>query len=223
MGIFKDRSDAGRQLAAVLAGRSDRLSMVLAIPRGGVVVGAEVARALGLALDVIIPRKIGAPGDSELAIGAVTEDGTVALDERLVSDLHVPAAYIEEEAGRQRLEVERRLRAYRGSRPYPAIKGRSVALVDDGLATGATMKAAVASVRRRGARSVLVAVPVGPPSTVAELRALADDVVCLQEPPYFQAVGQFYREFRQTTDDEVRELLGAGRKAGGHGKAPVSG
>jgi len=181
--------------------------IVLAIPRGGVVVGYEIAKALNLPLDVIIPRKIGAPANPELAIGAMTEDGTIILDDNLITYLGVQRDYIKAESERQKHEIERRLKLYRQNEPYPSLKGLDVVIVDDGIATGSTMKAALASVKNRGASTVTVAVPVGPPSTIKELKKQADRVVCLYTPEYFQAIGQFYTDFNQTTDEEVIQLL----------------
>ncbi len=207
MTFFSDRVDAGRRLASALGGISFTRGIVLAIPRGGVVVGFEIARALELPLDVIIPHKLGAPDNPELAIGAVAEDGTTILDDNLVTYMGVSQDYIQEEGQRQREEIQRRLKLYRQDIPYPDLKGRDVIVVDDGIATGATMKAALKSVRNRGAASVIVAVPVGPPSTIRELKNLADRVVCLFMPEYFQAIGQFYTDFSQTSDTEVIGLL----------------
>lgn len=182
-------------------------AIVLAIPRGGVVVGFEVAHALNISLDLIIPRKIRAPDNPELAIGALTEDGTIILDDELVKYLQVSEEYIREESERQRLEIERRLKLYRRDAPYPSLKNREVVIVDDGIATGSTMKAAVASVRMRGAKTILVAVPVGPFSSIEELKREADNVICLYTPEPFYAIGQFYKDFTQTSDEEVRRLL----------------
>jgi predicted phosphoribosyltransferase len=212
MKLFRDRVEAGKRLASALANFAGKDAIVLAIPRGGVVVGFEVARALDLHLDVIIPRKIGAPSNPELAIGAMTEDGTIILDESLISYLGVSEDYIKEESERQRLEIERRLKLYRGDAPYPSLKNRDVIIVDDGIATGSTMKAALASVRKRGARTIVVAIPVGPPSTIRELKEEADRVVCLHTPESFYAIGQFYVDFAQTTDEEVTSLLKLGRE-----------
>jgi len=205
--LFADRVDAGRRLAKALQTYKEKNAIVLAIPRGGVVVGFEVANALNIPLDVIIPRKIGAPGNPELAIGAIMEDGTIIMNEELTGFLQVSADYIKEESESQRIEVERRLKFYRGIAPYPDLKNRVVILVDDGIATGSTMKAALASVRKKGAKAVVIAVPVGPPSTVEELEKEADHVVCLQSPESFMAIGQFYENFTQTLDEEVVELL----------------
>lgn len=207
MRIFRDRREAGRLLAERLGGRAGKDWIVLAIPRGGVVVGRIVADELGIPMDIIIARKLGASGDSELAIGAIADDGTFFLDERMAADLHISKAYIEQEAERQKREISRRLDAYRGDAPRPPLKGRGVIIVDDGVATGSTMKAAVLSARKRGAGPIIVAVPVAPPSTVSELGKVADEVVCLQAPPYFQAVGQFFGDFPQTSDEQVVALM----------------
>ena len=205
---FADRVDAGKRLASALKGLVDKeAGLVLAIPRGGVVVGFEVAKAFGIPLDVIIPRKIGAPSNPELAIGAMTEDGTVLVDAMLVEQLGVSEAYIQRESEVQKREIQRRLNLYRGYVPYPNLENRSVILVDDGIATGSTMKAALASVRNRGAKAVIIAIPVGPPSTIRELEETADRVVCLYTPEPFYAIGQFYEDFAQTQDEEVKRLL----------------
>jgi putative phosphoribosyl transferase len=210
--LFADRVDAGRRLASALKDLVGKYAIILAIPRGGVVVGYEIAKTLDLPLDVIIPRKIGAPGNPELAIGAMTEDGTVLLDDRLVERLQVSEGYIEKESETQKLEIQRRLKLYRGDIPYPSLKNRDVILVDDGIATGSTMKAALASVRKRGAKTVVIAIPVGPPSTIRELEKEADRVVCLHTPESFYAIGQFYENFTQTQDEEVTRLLKLSKK-----------
>ncbi len=207
MAYFSDRVDAGKKLADALSDFLPTNGLVLAIPRGGVVVGYQIAEALDLPLDVIVPHKLGAPDNPELAIGAVTEDGSTVLDEGIVAYLSVSSSYIEEESRRQREEIRRRQKLYREGAPPPNVRGKNVIVVDDGIATGSTMKAALASVRNKGAASVTVAVPVGPPSTIAELKQQADRVVCLYLPEYFQAIGQFYEQFGQTSDEEVIELL----------------
>jgi len=207
MAFFTDRVDAGKRLASTLSNFSGKKGIVLAIPRGGVPVGFEIAKTLKIPLDVIIPRKIGAPDNPELAIGAVAEDGTAILDDNLVKYLAVSREYIKEEIERQKQEIQRRLETYRQDSSYPNLKGFDVIVVDDGIATGSTMKAALASVKNRGAASITVAVPVGPPSTIEELEEVADRVVCLYTPEYFQAIGQFYSDFGQTTDEEVIKLL----------------
>jgi putative phosphoribosyl transferase len=210
--LFADRVEAGKRLASALKVLVGKDAIVLAIPRGGVVVGYEVAETLALLLDVIIPRKIGAPGNPELAIGAMTEDGTVLLDAKLVEYLHVSENYIKKESASQKLEIQRRLKLYRGDVPYPSLENREVILIDDGIATGSTMKAALVSVRKRGAKTVVVAIPVGPPSTIAELEKEADHVVCLHTPEAFYAIGQFYEDFAQTRDEEVTRLLGLNKQ-----------
>jgi putative phosphoribosyl transferase len=207
MAYFSDRVEAGKRLASALTDFAGKNGIVLAIPRGGVVVGYEIAKALSLPLDIIIPRKIGAPDNPELAIGAMTEDGTIILDDNLITYIGVQRDYIKAESERQKHEIERRLKLYRQNEPYPSLKGLDVVIVDDGIATGSTMKAALASVKNRGASTVTVAVPVGPPSTIKELKKQADRVVCLYAPEYFQAIGQFYTDFNQTTDEEVIQLL----------------
>lgn len=206
MAYFTDRNEAGNKLALALEDFKGN-GIVLAIPRGGVVVGYVIADKLGLPLDVIIPRKIGAPNNPELAIGAVAEDGTAILDNNLIRYLGVSTKFIIEETERQKKEIHRRLRLYRQDGGYPNVKGLDVIVVDDGIATGSTMKAALASVKNRGAHSVTVAVPVGPPQTIEELEKMADRVVCLYKPEFFQAIGQFYSDFSQTQDEEVIELL----------------
>lgn len=207
MVYFSDRKDAGKQLASALTDFSFKEGMVLAIPRGGVVVGYEIASALNFKLDVIVPRKIGAPDNPELAIGAVTEDGTMILDDSLIMYLGVSNDYIYQESERQKQEIRRRQNFYRQGVSEPEIKDKNVIVVDDGIATGYTMKAALASVRNRGAATLTVAIPVGPPSTIKELEGQADNIVCLYTPEYFQAIGQFYSDFSQTADEEVIELL----------------
>jgi putative phosphoribosyl transferase len=211
--VFPDRVHAGRALAARLlapSGTSGTHTIVLAIPRGGVVVGAQVAEALGAPLDVTIPRKIPAPFNEELAIGAVTEDGTVLIGEEQSHHAGVAGAdYVQAEAARQLREIQRRMRLYRGDRPLPAVAGQTVILVDDGIATGHTVRAALISIRSRAPRELVLAVPVAPPDTLAGLAGLADRVVCLLTPEPFFAVGQFYQDFRQVTDAEVLSLLTA--------------
>ena len=205
---FADRAEAGRVLAerlAAFAGRPDVI--VLALPRGGVVVGFEVARALRAPLDVEVARKLGVPGHAELAMGAIASGGARVLSADVIRMLGISAAQIEAVTAREQAELERRERAYRGERPAPLVRGRTVLLVDDGLATGATMRAAVRSLRERRPARIVVAVPVGAPETCAELRTEADEVICTHSPEPFEAVGSWYDDFSQTSDDEVRELL----------------
>jgi predicted phosphoribosyltransferase len=213
MAYFVNRVDAGKRLVQALKDFASKKAVVLAIPRGGVVVGFEIAKALNLPLDVIIPRKIGAPYNPELAIGAVAEDGTAILDENLIAYLGVSQQYIKEESQRQKEEMKRRLKLYRQDSFYYSLEGLDVIVVDDGIATGSTMKAALASVKNQGAASITVAIPVGPPSTIEELKKMADTVVCLLTPEDFQAIGQFYDDFSQTTDEEVIALLKQNRQS----------
>ena len=206
--FFRDRRDAGRRLGRELArfaGRPDVL--VLALPRGGVPVGFEIARALGAPLDVLVVRKLGAPGQEELALGAIASGGIRILDSDIVRTLGVTAGEIQEIQARETGELARRERAFRGHRPPVALEGRTVILVDDGVATGSTLLAAIAAVRQRGPAAIIVAVPVGPATTVERLGELADEVICLSTPSPFRAVGEFYEVFDQTDDEEVRRLL----------------
>jgi erythromycin esterase-like protein/adenine/guanine phosphoribosyltransferase-like PRPP-binding protein len=208
---FKDRRDAGRRLAAALreyAGRSDVI--VLALPRGGVPVAYEVAQALAVPLDVFLVRKLGVPGHGELAMGAIAAGGIEVLSEDLIRDLRIPRALVQQVAVRERIELERRDRAYRGGRQAPAVRDRTVLLVDDGLATGSTMQAAVLALRQQAPARIVIAVPVGASDTCARLRAVADRVVCLETPEPFTAVGLWYEDFGQTSDEEVAGLLASG-------------
>lgn len=206
MTIFTDRIEAGRMLASKLLNYTEK-SIVLAIPRGGVVVGYEVAQKLGIPLDVIVPRKIRAPNNPELAIGAVTEDGNMILDHRLIEHLGISQSHIMEESERQQKEIKRRLRFYREDTPFPDLKDRHVIVVDDGIATGATVRAALASIRKRGAKSVILAIPVASTEALKMLEREADVTICLFSPHPFFAVGQFYENFEPTSDEEVVELL----------------
>jgi putative phosphoribosyl transferase len=207
---FTDRADAGRRLAAALTPLRQRDPVVLALPRGGVPIGYHVARALGAPLDVIVVRKLGAPGHEELAVGAIAR-GAVYVDWPIVRQLAVTLAYLDQVIGAEKEELERRERAYRGGRPAVPVKGRTVIVVDDGLATGATLRAALVAVRSEQPSSIVVAVPVGAPESVARLRAVADDVVCLEMPPDFRAVSLSYEDFSPTSDAEVVECLEAAR------------
>lgn len=211
MNRFTNRVDAGKQLASALKD-VDENAIILAIPRGGVVVGFQVAHELNLPLDIIITKKIGAPGNPELAIGAVSEEGSVTLDGNIADQLSVPKDYITVEAERQKKEIQRRLQTYRGNNPPPEVQNREVILVDDGVATGSTLRAALISLREKGAKKITIAIPVGPPETINQFKKEADRVVCLLTPEPFYAIGQFYDNFDQTTDDEVAQLLKQSRQ-----------
>lgn len=205
---FRDRREAGRTLARELAsyrGRDDVL--VFGLARGGVPVAWEIAAALGAPLDVFLVRKLGVPQWSELAMGALASGGGVVMNDDVVASLHVTDEQVREVIDSETVELQRREHAYRGDRPIADVRDRIVILVDDGIATGASMLAAVRAVRAAGPKSIVVAVPVGPESTCGELAQQADDVVCMTMPPGFEAVGQVYDDFHQVSDDEVRELL----------------
>jgi putative phosphoribosyl transferase len=206
---FHNREDAGEQLGAALARFRGGDTVVLGVPRGGVIVAAQVARALDAPLDVVMARKLGAPFQPELAIGAVVSGGQRLLDEPAIRHYQVPAEYVEKETQNQLDEIERRVELYRQGRPPVDITGKTVILVDDGIATGYTIRAALVGLRSRNARKLVVAVPVAPAPTCADLRRLADEVVCLQTPEPFLAVGAWYEDFEQTTDRQVSELLRA--------------
>jgi len=204
---FTDRRDAGRQLAAGLAGLRPERPIVLGLPRGGIPVAYEVARALGAPLDVIIVRKLGLPDQPELGMGAIGEGGTRVLNRTLLSATGVTDAELAAVEQRERAEIERRARQYRGDRPTISLRGRTVIIVDDGLATGGTALAAVQIAREQGAARVVLAVPIAPPDTVETLRRAADEVITLATPRAFHSLGQWYSDFRQTTDEEVIGLL----------------
>ena len=211
---FVDRRDAGRQLARTLLQYRSEDPVVLALPRGGVPVGYEVASALGAPLDILVVRKLGAPGQAELGIGAIVdgERPEGVLNEEVVRLLDVPDEYLRQEIARQLREIRRRQAAYRGGHEAVSVADRTAILVDDGLATGGSMRAAIRGVRRAGPRRVVLAVPVAPADTVASLRSEVDDVACLSTPELFGAVGNFYEDFSQTSDAEVVELLAAARR-----------
>jgi len=205
---FANRTEAGRLLAEKLqkyASRND--VVVLGLPRGGVPVAYEVAKYLHAPLDVFIVRKLGVPGFEELAAGAIASGGVRVLNEDVVRAIPFASDAIEAVTAKETAELQRREEIYREGRPAPELRDRTVILVDDGLATGATMRAAVKALRQQNATKIIVAVPVGPPDTCQELAHQADEAICLISPPFFQAVGQYYEDFSQTRDDDVRELL----------------
>ena len=205
---FRDRADAGRALAAALAEWREQADvLVLALPRGGVPVAYELASSLALRLDLMLVRKLGTPGHKEMAMGAIASGGVRVLNDDLIRDLYIPPTAIDAVAQKEALELQRRDLAYRGKRPAPAVAGQRVILVNDGLATGATMRAAIAAVRQQSPAHIVVAVPVAPVETLAMLRPLVDQLICLLTPAPFFSVGQWYRDFSQTTDEEVKTLL----------------
>jgi putative phosphoribosyl transferase len=207
--LYRNRTEAGEVLARELCDYANRPDvLVLALPRGGVPVAYEVARTLHAPLDVFLVRKLGVPGHEELAMGAVATGGVRVLNEQVVHHFRIPASVIDSVAAWEMEELERRERLYRGERPPPTVRGKTVILVDDGLATGSTMLAAAKAVRQQEPARIVVAAPIAAPETCDFLRAEVDEVVCPVTPEPFHAVGLWYEDFSQTTDEEVRELLG---------------
>ncbi|GAA0316439.1 phosphoribosyltransferase [Sphingomonas oligophenolica] len=223
--IFHNRQDAGRKLAAALESFRDRDPLVLALPRGGVPVAFEVARALDAELDLLFVRKIGAPGHEEFGIGAVVDgaEPQLVLNDEAIRLLAPGEDYIRAELGRQLIEIERRRQAYVGGRQPIAMRGRTVIIVDDGIATGGTMKAALKGARKNQVARLVLAVPVAPQDSLAELRQDCDDIICLATPDPFGAVGAFYADFTQTTDEEVVSLLATAASARRRSAASVAG
>ncbi|WP_437841526.1 phosphoribosyltransferase family protein [Sorangium sp. So ce1153] len=217
--LFRDRVDAGRRLAFALRRYRDEAPVVLGLPRGGVPVACEVARALKAPLDVWVVRKIGAPGYEELGLGAISEGGEVYLNEDVLAELGVPQEEVEEIVDRKAAEVEARVQRFRRGRPPPDLEGRTAIVVDDGIATGGTARAALRAVRRRGPRRLVLAVPVASATTLDALRPEVDEVVCLDADPHLLAIGAYYRDFSQTTDDDVVELLERARSGGAGAEA----
>jgi putative phosphoribosyl transferase len=210
--IFADRVEAGERLASTLSGYAEAEAVILAIPRGGVIVGEVVARELGVPLDVVVPRKIGAPDNPELGLGAIAP-GVRVLDPRMLEMLGVSNEYLEREIAAQEREIERRLSAYREGRPPVDVRGKVTIVIDDGVATGGTAVAALRWARAQGAAKVVLAVPVAPGAAIPRLRREADDVVVLAAPEPFFAVGEWYREFEQTSDAEVVAALARARQS----------
>jgi len=209
---FKDREEAGKELARALVEFRGKDVVILGMPRGGVVVAKVVAEALGAPLDIVVTRKIAAPGEPEFALGAITQEGDVIVDSQAAESVGASAEYMQEEVRRKKSEVMERMRSLRGNMPYPSLEGKTVIVVDDGMATGNSMRAAVQSVRRRSPKEVVVSVPVAPHETVAGLSRDGTRVVCLESPRFFFAIGEFYKNFAQVEDSEVKELLESGWK-----------
>jgi putative phosphoribosyl transferase len=220
---FRDRRDAGRRLAAIVGERRLDRPIVLALPRGGVPVGAEVARRLDAPFDVLIVRKLGSPENPELGVGAVAPNGVLVLDSELAHLLHIPEDTLDQIAASERAELRRRDRVYRGERPFPRLDGRCVVVVDDGVATGGSARAAAETARSLGAARIVLAVPVAPPETVAALEGVFDDVIALETPVDFGAVGRWYDDFRATSDEEVRTCLAEFWGNNREGRIPVDG
>lgn len=206
--IFEDRKDAGKKLGSALMSHVENENcLILALPRGGVPVAYEAARELGVPMDILLVRKLGVPGQEELAMGAIASGGIQVLNKGLINMLGIPEESIDTVAKREDQEMKRRERIYRGNNPALEIKGKTVIIVDDGLATGATMRAAAEALRARNPGKIIVAAPVASPDTCEALNVVADEVVCLQTPQPFSSVGQWYKNFDQTSDEEVTELL----------------
>lgn len=209
--MFKDRKEAGQKLVAKLKNYKDNEdAIILGLPRGGVVTALQVAQGLNVPLDIVVARKIGAPGNLEFAIGAITEDGTGIFNEETISIYGISKRYIDEEVQKEKKEAERRLKLYRGKRPPLNLKGKIAILIDDGVATGATMRAAVRSAKAKGAKKVVVAVPVIALDTLQKLEQEASEMIYLDAPLFFGAVGAFYETFDQTEDEEVIEIMKKG-------------
>jgi len=218
---FQNRTDAGIQLAEQLMLYGPERPIVIALPRGGVPVGYQVAHRLGAELDIVIARKLGAPGHSELGIGAVAQGGAYYLNADLIAALGVPRSYVQKVAKTEMAEVDRRVRLYRGDQPPLQVQGRTVIVVDDGLATGSTMRAVIRALQMQRPQRLVLAVPVCAPDTAEEIAPEVDDLVCVAMPEQFTAVGAWYRDFAQTTDEEVIELLAhARRETGGETRSP---
>ena len=205
---FADRLDAGQQLAAQLASYADRADvLVLGLPRGGVPIAYEIAKALHLPLDICLVRKLGVPKQPELAMGAIASGGIMVLNQEVLRSFHIPDSVVQEVAAVEQQELERREQVYRGDRPMPEVSDRTVILADDGIATGSTLRAAVAILREQEPERIVVAVPVAPPASCEQLKTVVDELICLVTPDRLYSIGQWYQDFSQTTDAEVCQLL----------------
>jgi len=206
--IFQDRKQAGQKLAEELKEFKDQKeTIILALPRGGVVVAFEIAKELNLPLDLVVPRKIGAPNNEEYAIGAITESGEGIFNQEAIDSLNIPKEYLDKKVAEEKKEAQRRLTAYRQDRPLLNLENKTVIIVDDGIATGLTVRAAIKSVKEKNAKKVIVAVPVSAQDSLKIIKKEADQIICLDAPLFFGAVGAFYDDFGQTTDEEVIELM----------------
>ena len=211
--LFRDRAEAGRKLGAALKELKGKDLIILAIPRGGVVVASEVAKTLGAPLDIVVTRKIEAPGEPEYALGAVTQEGDVIMDRRAAESLGASKEYLDSQVKKKREEVTERMKKFRGDTPYPDLEGKVVVIVDDGIATGSSVGAAVLSVKKRKPKEIVVAVPVAPKDAVETLTGDGNHVVCLETPGPFLAIGEFYGVFDQVDDEEVKLILDRSRSS----------
>lgn len=205
--MFVDRKDAGEKLSIELERFKDENPIVLAIPRGGIVTAYDTINKFGFEWDLIIPRKIGAPHNKEIAIGAISLDGTGLFNEKYIDMLNIPEEYIKKEIFEQIEEIKRRLNKYKGNENFPDVKNKTVIIIDDGIATGFTIQAAIKSIRKHGAKKIILAVPVAPQDTISILGKIVDEVICLLIPQEFYAVGLHYKSFEQTTDEEVFNIV----------------
>lgn len=209
MEVYRDRREAGRRLSSLLEAYAGPASIVLAVPRGGVVVASEICQRLGVPMDLVISRKVGAPGNPEFAVAAVDPDGEIVWEEDRLEYMGIPATYVEKQAEVERKEIARRLASYRGDAPMPDLNDKTVIVVDDGIATGLTIRASLRWVKKRLPRLTVLAVPVAPPDATASISEECDVLICPYTPKFFYAVGQFYDVFEQTSDEEVIALLRA--------------
>lgn len=205
--VFLDRKDAGEKLTDSLYKFKDEDVIVLAVPRGGLEIAYDTIKKFGLKWDLIIPRKIGTPHNKEFAIGAVSVDGSYFINDDYVEKLGIPQNYIENEVSEQINEIKRRMKEYRGKDTFPEVKDKTVIIIDDGIATGFTILAVIKAVKKQGAKKIILAIPVGPRETIEEFKELVDEVICLYIPEEFYAVGSYYLDFKQVTDEEVFKII----------------